>query len=64
MADYGKAVREVLKENGCYFLRHAKGDHDIWENPANGKQTVIDGKIKSRHIANVIMKQLEIDHHF
>ena len=22
-------LREVLKDNGCYSVRHGKGDHDI-----------------------------------
>ena len=64
MADYEKKVREVLKENGCYFLRHGKGDHDIWVNPENGEQTTVDGKIKSRHTANAIMKQLGVNYRF
>ena len=33
MAEYEKRVREVLKENGCSFDRHGKGDHDIWYSP-------------------------------
>jgi hypothetical protein len=32
MAEYEKKVREVLKKHGCYFVRHGKGDHDIWYN--------------------------------
>lgn len=64
MAEYEKKVREVLRQNGCYFLRHGKGDHDIWCNPANGLQTTVDGEIKSRHIANAIMKQLGVPYHF
>ena len=33
MAEYEKKVREILKQNGCYFVRHGKGDHDIWYSP-------------------------------
>lgn len=29
MAEYEKKVREILRENGCSFLRRGKGDHDI-----------------------------------
>ena len=29
MAEYEKKVREKLSQNGCYFLRRGKGDHDI-----------------------------------
>ena len=61
MAEYEKIVRKILKNHGCKFLRHAKGDHDIWINPANNKQTTVDGKIKSRYTANAIFRQLGID---
>lgn len=33
MAEYEKAVRKVLKENGCSFVRRGKSDHDIWYSP-------------------------------
>lgn len=64
MADYGRKVRQVLQENGCHLLRQGKGDHEIWVNPKNHKQTTVDGKIKSRHSANGILKQLEVNFHF
>jgi len=64
MAEYEKRVREVLKENGCNFVRHGKGDHDIWHSPINNKNFPVDSVIKSRHIANAIMKQSGIHHHF
>ena len=44
MADYEKKVREVLRENGCYFLRHGKSDHDVWVNPENGDRQRWMGK--------------------
>jgi len=37
MAEYEKKVREILKENGCTFVRRGKGDHDIWHSPINNK---------------------------
>ena len=64
MAEYEKKVRKILKEHGCHFLRHGKGDHDIWYNPKNGISVAVDGKIKSRHSANAIMKEMGIDYHF
>jgi hypothetical protein len=33
MAEYEKRVRDKLKEHGCSFVRHGKGDHDIWFSP-------------------------------
>jgi predicted RNA binding protein YcfA (HicA-like mRNA interferase family) len=64
MANYEKDVRRVLAENGCVLVRQGKSDHEIWESPISGKRFVVDGKIKSRHTANAIMKQAGIEHHF
>lgn len=64
MAEYEKAVRDMLSANRCVFVRHGKGDHDIWFSPITGRHITVDGKIKSRHTANAIMKQSGIDHRF
>lgn len=64
MAEFEKKVREILKKNGCVFLRHGKGDHDIWYSPINNHNVVVDGKIKSRYTANEILKQCGIDFKF
>jgi len=64
MAEYEKKVRQVLSKNNCYFVRRGKGDHDIWYSPISGKNLPVDGKIKSRHIANTVMKQAGITHKF
>ena len=64
MAEYEKEVRKVLKDNGCSFVRHGKGDHDIWYSPITNMNVAVDGKIKSRYTANAIMKQCGIDHRF
>jgi ubiquinone biosynthesis protein Coq4 len=64
MAEYEKKVRKVLREYGCYLIRHGKGDHDIWHSPITNLPITIDGEIKSRHVANAIMKRAGIDHHF
>ena len=64
MAEYEKRVREILKDNNCSFLRHGKGDHDIWYSPINNRHITVDTKIKSRHTANAILKQSGIDYRF
>jgi len=64
MAEYEKKVRKILSENGCSFVRHGKGDHDIWYSPISNRNLPVDSKIKSRHVANAIMKQSGIRHHF
>jgi len=64
MAEYEKKVRHILSENGCYFIRRGKGDHDIWYSPHSNQSFPVDSVIKSRHLANEIMKQAKIKHHF
>ena len=64
MAEYEKRVREQLIKNGCHFVRHGKGDHDIWYSPLNKRNITVDSKIKSRHTANAIMKQSGINFRF
>lgn len=64
MPGFTKAVKELLRENGCEFYRQGKGDHEIWWNPTTGIRFPVDSDIKSRHTANGIMKQADIDHKF
>jgi len=61
MAEYEKQVRQLLAEHGCRFVRHGKGDHDIWYSPLTQRHVSVDGKIKSRHTANAVLKQSGID---
>ncbi len=64
MAEYEKEVRKLLKQFGCEFVRHGKGDHDIWFSPISSRHITVDTKIKSRHTANAILKQSGIDYRF
>ena len=64
MAEFEKRVRQIMKNEGCVFLRHGKGDHDVWMNPSNGEQATVPVKIKSRHTANGILKQPGIVYKF
>lgn len=53
--NYTPRVIELLKEAGCVFVRHGKGDHSIWERP-DGRRFMVDHFIKSRHWANITLK--------
>ncbi|GAB1077505.1 MULTISPECIES: type II toxin-antitoxin system HicA family toxin [Shewanella] len=33
-----KDLISLLRENGCEFVRHGKGDHQIWFSPKTGKK--------------------------
>ena len=59
MKEFGKSVRDRLSNVGCSFLRHGKGDHDIWTTP-QGKRIVVPVQIKSRHTANGILKEANL----
>ena len=57
MGDFAPELKTLLREAGCYRVRRGKGDHDIWFSPINGHRFPVDGKIKSRHWANIVLKQ-------
>lgn len=57
MSDFAPLVVALLLAHGCSFVRHGKGDHDIWFSPVSGRRFVVDSKIKSRHTANAVLKQ-------
>ena len=42
----------------------SRGDHEIWQSPQTGKRFPIDNNIKSRHIANTVLKQPRFPKHF
>jgi hypothetical protein len=60
MASYTPLVKEVLKRHACTFDRQGKGDHEIWYSPINEQKFPVDGNIKSRGLANVVLKQAGI----
>ena len=58
MADnYTPRVKTILEASGCVFVRHGKGDHDIWHSPITQRRFMVDNFIKSRHWANYTLKQ-------
>jgi predicted RNA binding protein YcfA (HicA-like mRNA interferase family) len=60
MANYTPEVKRILRENGCYFDREGKGDHEIWYSPKTNRKFPVDSKILSRHTANAVLKQAGI----
>lgn len=45
-------IVQALRAAGCTFVRHGKGDHDIWFSPLTNRNFAVDGKTLSRHTAN------------
>jgi len=64
MASYENDVKTKLSQNGCYLMRHGRGDHDVWFSPITKLPITVDHKIVSRHTANGIMKRAGIKWHF
>jgi len=48
MADFTRRVKKILLDNGCSFIRHGKGDHDIWYSPIMNRPFTVDGSITKR----------------
>lgn len=62
MNGYEKQVKDLLKQYGWQFLRHAKGSHDIW---TDGKHSVsVNHVCRSKFTADSIMKRAGIKHKF
>ena len=57
---YTKIVKALLVEHGCSFVRHGKGDHDLWQSPISNARFVVDANIPSRHLANAVLRQAGI----
>ncbi len=64
MSDYAPALRKILRAAGCEFVRQGRGDHEIWQSPISQHRFVVDGKIKSRHTANEVLKQAGLPKQF
>ncbi|HEX5757478.1 MAG TPA: type II toxin-antitoxin system HicA family toxin [Arenimonas sp.] len=61
---FSEALKRLLRDAGCAFVRNGRGDHEIWRSPITGLHFVVDGKIKSRHTANAGLRQAGLPKHF
>jgi predicted RNA binding protein YcfA (HicA-like mRNA interferase family) len=64
MTDFTREIRRRLSEAGWRFHRQARGDHEIWLNPATGSKVTVDGKVRNRALANKILKDAGIGKKF
>ena len=53
---YGRELKRLLAEHGCVFVRHGKGDHEIWHSPITDLHFAVDAGTRKRHTANAILK--------
>jgi hypothetical protein len=63
-ANFAPDLKRILRENGCEFVRSAKGDHEFWQSPITLKRFPVDHTIKSRHTANAVLKQAGLNKAF
>jgi predicted RNA binding protein YcfA (HicA-like mRNA interferase family) len=54
---FDRALRELLREGGCTFVRQGKGSHEIWHSPITGRNFAVPVQIPSKHTANAILRQ-------
>lgn len=64
MNDFTKEVKRLLREANCHFVRHGRGDHEIWYSQISGRSFTVDASIKSRHTANAVLKQAGLPKRF
>jgi len=60
---YAELTRK-LRRLGCYFTRYGAGSHEIWRNPASGKQVPIPyhrSKEIGPELLSRILRQLGVD---
>jgi len=60
MSKLSTQLKRVLRENGCYFVRPAKGSHEMWYSPINDTKFTVPHGTKSKHTANEVLKQAGI----
>lgn len=50
-------LTNILRTNGCYFVRQGKGSHEIWRSDITNKSFSVPYTIVSKHTANAILRQ-------
>jgi predicted RNA binding protein YcfA (HicA-like mRNA interferase family) len=56
----GRELKRILREHGCSFVRHGKGDHEIWYSPITDRHVTVDSGTRKPFTANAILKQAGI----
>ncbi|TAG49769.1 MAG: type II toxin-antitoxin system HicA family toxin [Burkholderiales bacterium] len=63
-SSFTPAIERLLREAGCHFVRHGKGDHDIWYSPITQRTFTVDRNTRSRHTANAMLKDAGLSKSF
>jgi len=57
MSDFTPELKRLLRDAGCRFERQGKGGPRNLSSPITGVRFPVDGRIRSRHTANAVLKQ-------
>ena len=60
MSSYTPRLKKILKAHKCYLFQTGKGRSRVLVQPINGHKFVVDSNIRSRDMANVVLKQAGI----
>jgi HicA toxin of bacterial toxin-antitoxin, len=60
-SSYYRELKRILLDHGCTFVRHGKGDHEIWFSPISEHTFTVDAGTRKRFTANAALKQAGID---
>ena len=52
---YDDVIAEIRRRGYAYW-KNAKGSHEKWRHPENGRILIVPRTLKSRHTANAILK--------
>jgi len=55
---------KTLANAGYTFVRHGKGDHEIWYSPISKVNFTVDSGIRKRNMANVVLRQAGLPKQF
>lgn len=58
---YYRELKRILLDHGCTFIRHGKGDHEIWYSPLSNRIFAVDAGTRKRFTANGVLKQAGIN---
>jgi HicA toxin of bacterial toxin-antitoxin, len=64
MKSFTPELKLILKDAGCRMLRQGRGDHEVWVSPRSDIPFTVDNNIKSRHLANAILRQAGLPKQF
>ena len=58
---YYRDLKRILTAHGCAYVRHGKGDHEIWFSPISMRNFTVEAGTRKRFTANAALKQAGID---